>query len=471
MRRVYLDWGVISYLKKEKYAELRSLILSNKDRLFIVYSPAHLEDLMKSQGEPQFDDDVKMLSDLVEDHLLDMDKGVVLPYRLNPIDYCRNYVDISSVLSQNIESFLSAIETASIHSDISVDRILINFNEPFHIPLEIRSNELFVRTFPNLPASPTVRDVLESVRQFMCEMVMNPGSYKKHRAFIHENGFKLEANAGNWNDGEAVDKITLFLKSKGIDMSFVDYVKMSFHGRKFSANEFFTSAYCILDMIGFHPDKLPKPTNTIRSVMTDAKHAYFAGYCDWFVTADKRLYHKAKALYSHFGVSTRVITPEEAVSVIKEELLPLSQNYIISFIENEFNNEHLEEIHEKENGSDAYFMIYRFSHRFLGIFTHGIHYVYPDGTTTLQFKLAFRNYSRFLFYDEVGMIVDTITKFFGLDGINDYVSLRNKFVEGNTDVSISWRFDQGFICVKNDEERHRPELFFVMKQETAQTME
>ena len=135
----------------------------------------------------------------------------------------------------------------------------------------------------------------------------------------------------------------------------------------------------------------------------------------------------------------------------------------MSFIENEFIVEHIEECHDKENDSDADFVIYRFSCRFLRIFTHGIYYLYSNGSSTLQFKLVFDNYSKFLFYDEVGMVLDTITQFFGLEGINDYESLRKKFVEGKTDVSINWRMDKGFVCVKNDEERLRPELFIVFK--------
>lgn len=61
------------------------------------------------------------------------------------------------------------------------------------------------------------------------------------------------------------------------------------------------------------------------------------------------------------------------------------------------------------------------------------------------------------------MIIDTITDYFGLQGISDYDSRRKKFIEGNTDVMISWRFENGFVCVKNDEERYRPELYFMLK--------
>ena len=57
------------------------------------------------------------------------------------------------------------------------------------------------------------------------------------------------------------------------------------------------------------------------------------------------------------------------------------------------------------------------------------------------------------------MIIDTITDYFGLQGISEYASLRKKFIEGNTDVTISWRFENGLVCVKNDDERHRPELY------------
>ena len=461
MRRIYLDWGVVSYLKKDEYAELRDLFLSNKDRLFFVYSSAHLEDLMKSTGEPQFESDIRMLSDLAEDHLLDIDKGVIFPYRVTPEEFCRGYVDHSSKLSQDIDSFLSAIEVASIPGDNTVNQIKANLNVAFPIPPEFRSNEVFARTLPNLPEYPTVRDVVESVRQFMCDMVMNPGAYKEYRRTIGDTGLKLEANAGNWEDDEAVEKINSFLKSQGIEMSFNDYVMRSFHGRQVSGNEFFTAAYCVLDMLGFHSDKLPKANNTIRSVTSDARHAYFAGSCDWFVTADKCLCHKAKALFSHFGVSTRVMNPKETVVAIREEIRPWGQNYLLSYIGNEFIAEHIVERHDRENDSDADFVIYKFSRRFLGVFSHGIHYLYPNGSTTLQFKLAFDNYSRFLFYDEVGMIVDTITRYFGLEGISDYESLRKKFVEGKTDVTISWRLDKGFVCVKNDEERLRPELYFV----------
>lgn len=77
---------------------------------------------------------------------MDIDKGVVFPYRVTPEEFCRGYVDHSSKLSQDIDSFLSAIEVASIPGDNTVHQIKANLNVAFPIPPEFRSNEVFART-------------------------------------------------------------------------------------------------------------------------------------------------------------------------------------------------------------------------------------------------------------------------------------------------------------------------------------
>lgn len=49
------------------------------------------------------------------------------------------------------------------------------------------------------------------------------------------------------------------------------------------------------------------------SRMYDASHAYYAQLCDYFVTNDKRLSYKARAVYAFIGIKTNVITPREFV--------------------------------------------------------------------------------------------------------------------------------------------------------------
>ena len=319
MKLVYLDWGVISSLKRVENNSLKDLLLSNKDRLFFVYSPCHLEDLMRSKGAPQFDTDIKLLSSIVDDHFLNYKEGKIWLERMTLEDSCNSYEDNYSSLSEGFDSFLSAIEKYYSKSVIP-EQLKSNLDTEISIPSEFRSNELFNRSLPGLPDTPSVRDAIESCRLFLQDMMMSPGSYKEFRNHVAESGFRVESNAGNWKDEDAIGQISIFLRSKGIDMSFDDYLAHRFHGWPFTWAEFFTSAYCILDMIGFHADKLPKSTHTLMNMTTDAKHAFFASMCDWFITADKRLVHKAKALYNHFGISTCVMTPKDVVSAIEMDI-------------------------------------------------------------------------------------------------------------------------------------------------------
>ncbi len=464
MKRIYLDWGVISNLKKEEYTTLRELLLSNKDRLFFVYSSAHFEDLMRSKGDPRFESDLRMLTDLAGDHFLDIDNnGITHPYRVLPEQISKDYSEPQYFNHQDIDSLIESVKEIPIVGIRIGDLITDALNVACPIPSDIYSNELLKKTFPNLPVSPTIKDLIESFCQFMHDMMSNKGSYKGFRTEIRNNGFDLGPSAGNWNDNDATEQISLFLKSKGIEMTFNDYVMKSFGNRKISQNELFISAYCILDMIGFHSDKLPKDSNTMNSVTTDAKHAYFGGHCDWFITADKRLYHKARALYSNFGVLTNVMYPDEAITAIQNEILPYEHNYINTFFQDELIPDHIVDRHYKEDDADCDYVVYEFSKYFLGIFSHCTHYYNSDDSSTLQFKLVFGNYSRFLFYDETSIMLDTLTQIFGLQGIADYDKTREKIIKGDTDVTISWSFDKVFVCIKNDEDRHRPELFILFK--------
>lgn len=48
--------------------------------------------------------------------------------------------------------------------------------------------------------------------------------------------------------------------------------------------------------------------------MHDVTHCIYATGCDQFVTHDKRLNDKVRAVYRYFGVPTRVLTLEEFVA-------------------------------------------------------------------------------------------------------------------------------------------------------------
>ena len=80
MKRVYLDWGVISNLKKTQYVDFREFLLSHIGDLFFVYSPAHFEDAMRSNGDERLSLDIQTLESLVDNHLLAYNKKTARPF-------------------------------------------------------------------------------------------------------------------------------------------------------------------------------------------------------------------------------------------------------------------------------------------------------------------------------------------------------------------------------------------------------
>ena len=210
---------------------------------------------------------------------------------------------------------------------------------------------------------------------------------------------------------------------------------------------FFMAAYSMLDLIGYKSDKLPKSTNAMNSVTTDAQHAYYAAFCDYLVTQDSHLASKACALFSEFGISTKVISPADIIPELKEN----RKEELVSFLGEQLREENVERHEERA-------VVYKFTRRFLGIFTHCVVYA-NDDETLIELKLAFDNYSYFVFYDEARIMVDRVADYLGRPTDGDYDAIRQSIVSGNPNAAIHWKGDHIFFTLKADPERHRPELY------------
>lgn len=188
----------------------------------------------------------------------------------------------------------------------------------------------------------------------------------------------------------------------------------------------------------------------MNSVNTDAQHAYYAAFCDCFITQDTHLTSKALALYEEFGISTKILTPQNAIKTLGEG----RKDDLVSFIREQLIEDNIERREERS-------IVYKFTQRFLGIFTHCVRYD-GDDARVLEFKLAFDNYSYFIFYDEAAIMVDTVADYFGRPSKEDYEKARERIVAGDTDVSINWQGENVFLTLRADPERHRPELFITV---------
>lgn len=81
-----------------------------------------------------------------------------------------------------------------------------------------------------------------------------------------------------------------------------------------------------------------------------------------------------------------------------------------------------------------------------------------EGIRIVEFKLSFDNYSRFIFIDEAGIMVDTICQYCGWYAQEDFELARKRIIAGDTGASINWRVEGALFTLKVDTESHRPEL-------------
>lgn len=448
MKRVYLDWGVVSNLKKPEYAEIKDFLLGNKGNLFFVYSTAHFEDAMRSRGDERLMQDIQMLESLVDNHLLAFDKKTAHPYLATPTEYYQNNKDRDL---ETVPDFADLV--SSVGQDMPMlGGLLKSFlSFPMSIPNVAREQKLFAMMLPDLPDSPTLGDVLHSSTTFINKMLGDKEYYKSYRSSVRSSGFTLDENSGNWKSDEVVPIISAQMKKLGIDKTFQEFVLSGFGSKdKVTDFEFFMAAYSMLDLIGYKSDKLPKSTNAMNSVNTDAQHAYFAAFCDFLVTQDLHLASKARALYSEFGISTKVISPSEIIAELEEN----SKDVLVSFLQEQLREDNVERHEERA-------VVYKFTRRFLGIFTHCVVYAH-DEETLIELKLAFDNYSYFVFYDEARIMVDTVADYLGRPCDAEYETIRQSIVSGNPNAAIHWKGDDIFFTLKADPERHRPELYITV---------
>lgn len=467
MKRIYLDWGVISNLKKPEYADLREFFLAHKDRLFFVYSPAHFDDLMRSDGDPRQREDLNTLASLADDHLLAFDeKKSVKAYRANPSDYYegrKNEVPIKLAEFGKILSSLDSLSPEGVNVGSKLMELLRRI--PLPIPHEILENSLFGSLLPELPSHPSVLDVIQSAGLFVDKMQGEANFYKSYRSNIHGSGFKLEDNAGNWTDTEAIGNISDYLRSKGVNKTFMEYATMAFDKTKgVSEFEIFLSTYVLLDLLGYHSDKLSKSGSTIDSVLTDAQHAYLASYCDCFITGDRRLASKAKALYSEFGISTRVLSPVDTIAALQDEIQDYDKKYFFSFLECELEKQSPVERHEIVSEQDLGYDVYQFDHRLLGIFSRGTFFDWPnkENQRMILLEVGSGRSTSFLYFDEVALVVDILFGYLSAEPVPDYTSIKEQIVQGSKSVSVVWEIEGGKIIMKNDADSLKPMLLVVL---------
>jgi uncharacterized protein Veg len=157
----------------------------------------------------------------------------------------------------------------------------------------------------------------------MCQQIDNDFATNAIKGFINLtlNSVKQEirkylnidsSRLNNYKPSEIIEHLNTKLPALGENLSFIELIegssKYNISGKEFDMRHYIGGIFEFLDMLGYWKDKYTEKSNFAR--LMDARHTFFATFCDYFVSNDKRTRFKARVVYDYYNIGTKVVDSE-----------------------------------------------------------------------------------------------------------------------------------------------------------------
>lgn len=463
MIRVYLDWNIISKLKNVDFAPIREFLVKNADKISIPFSPAHFEDISKSdtpRNSKLLDDISSMCAFCSKNHLAyDKERDIAAPYVATPKQYYDEYKQNHNTLAYSINpsNFIKTLDELC-QSDVATI-----INSLLNIPIDLTGYDILENNFfKELGNVKTLKDLISCGSNLMYNIINDKETYLALRDKLKNNAITLTLEPSN-----VIPSINQVLKGIGVEKCFMDIVK-EIHKQQKAKNSlsYFILLYLLLDAF-YKPDKLPKDSNNAINIITDAMHAYYGAYCDYIVTDDKKFAEKARVLFHEFNIDIPIISSNELINTLSP-ILWYSQNDAIIDMSEIFATKGL---YDKNNdykineNNDNFNWIVTLDKYYFNFFNQACVYKGKDelkGIICIQLLRRFKGLSHYVFYSEVENLLNLLSKTFGTIPELQKQAIINcqenaLYVWKNDDESMS------IIIHEDNTYKGRPELDFIIK--------
>jgi hypothetical protein len=325
---LYLDWNTLSGLKNPKTAifeKLNDLIVTYQNELIIPYSPSHLADLNKDyeSNRDLVDADLQFLKSKTNDIVIAKYFGQSQTI-IDKRDLIGFFQEIHTE-SLNKRTASEIIENSATELGVDLESLFTGIDLSSIVPSKeeldkSESGRRFLKQFPQFGETgdfwSLVKDVANQSELF--EQV--PDEYNDLRKGLAQD-LDLDPNISNWDS--AIEKLNKYLPDTAIGKSFSEMLleNVNRHHKEPIFYDYYVSAYNQLGLFGFRPDKLSKK-NRFTNTIEDANHSYYGAVSDCFVTNDKVMYYRSKALFEAFEINSKLFKTfrVENISKVIEEI-------------------------------------------------------------------------------------------------------------------------------------------------------
>lgn len=112
----------------------------------------------------------------------------------------------------------------------------------------------------------------------------------------------------NYKPEEVVEHLNKKIANSEEDYTFLGMIELgiSYHkdGNTFGLSNRIAGVFELLDMFGYWKDRHNEKSNYAR--LWDSNHTFYASFCDYFISDDKRTRNKAKVVYDIYNLKTEV---------------------------------------------------------------------------------------------------------------------------------------------------------------------
>lgn len=429
MYRIYFDWNVLTQLKSSNRTDviesIGALLKENQNNFLIPYSNAHIQDLLK--GSEKEENLIFVKKDL--DFIDEITKMQHLEFNaLN--NEVRPSIGSSHLL---FDGFSESFKTDYLHPDnlenLFDDTDLPNFGKTITalwrtMPTGVdfkefakheEVGELYSKYFKRVQEDNNLYNLMIDFSEFFRDLNKNPEIYKLlTTSFRKQFDFdpKVISNFSN-----PIEKLNALLKNSKINMNFDELSTIKVEQDNKVVNNALTKyamEYVNLDMAGYHSDSFNKK-NLYSNFTNDCHHSYYAGFCDSFVSHEKKLLKKSKILYDRYKIETETLTPSEFVSKYTERL---NHDYhkedLFETLADILKNDFIQEIKEHDF-IDSKVYLFRPEVPLLNYFNFCYYILDKNQRHTIILRKVQKSFSNFSFFLELENLIEKCLKLFGED--------------------------------------------------------
>ncbi len=431
MLKVYLDWNVISYLKKPEYKELKEYLQNVSHYFVFPYTFAHLLDLSRSaKGTIKYIEDLNTLTDICGTNLLEYreDLGCNFPYQCYPKECLENKTSLIEILNNGSAGFKSLLDNI-LGQKQSLD--LQAFLKSLQIvpPIEYNSNI-------------SIHNVWHLIA-FLLDYVSNIISDKNLEGQINKiirekEGEKAISELKKLSKKDVISQIDKLCYER-TKKHFHDIIYESFQKSNNLSNiNYGLVEYISLALCGYSRDK----KSSLLNIYSDALHIHYATYCDLLVTCDEGMIEKAEVEFLRRNSKTQIISIDKLSDYLHDELL---REYEIGHIEDSVNKFSTPEY----RGSNMVFK--NVPHPIMGLFNSCLSLPNISGSYVLRINL---NPHGYIYYTELEHFFTILRDCLSSCDMDKFDKIASMFIKQDKNIfseeSLFFRFEDWNVELKAD---------------------